>query len=172
MNKKLLLVVSLMTIAGCATIPAGPTVMVMPAPAKPFEVFAADDAVCRQFANSQTGINPQQAATQQTVSGAAVGTVVGAAAGAAIGAAAGNAGVGAAAGAGGGLLLGTAVGANTGYGTRFTLQDRYNIAYMQCMYAKGNQVPGVTQKAPMLPPPPPPSSSLPPPPPAPYNPTP
>ncbi len=163
MKAKLLFPVLLAAITGCATIPAGPTVVVMPAPGKPFEVFVADDAVCRQFAETQTGIHPQQAATQSTVTGAVAGTAVGAAAGAAIGAAAGAPGVGAAAGAGSGLLLGTAVGANAGYGAGFTLQQRYNIAYTQCMYAKGNQVPGVAPMA--ATPPPPPPSSLPPPPP-------
>ena len=166
MNARLLFIASLAAITGCAMIPTGPTVVVMPAPSKPFEVFVADDAVCKQFAEAQTGINPQAAAAQQTVAGAAIGTAVGAAAGAAIGAAAGNVGVGAAAGAGSGLLLGTAAGANAGYGAGFTLQQRYNIAYMQCMYAKGNQIPGfVQQSAPFAPPPPPPSSVPPPPPP-------
>ena len=50
MNTKLLLVVSLAAIAGCATIPAGPNVVVMPAAGKPFEVFVADDSLCRRFA--------------------------------------------------------------------------------------------------------------------------
>lgn len=169
MNAKLLFVASLAVITGCATIPAGPNVVVMPAVGKPFEIFVADDAVCRRFAETQTGIPPQQAAQEATVSGALVGTAVGAAAGAAIGAAAGAPGVGAAAGAGSGLLLGTAIGANAGYGSGFTLQRRYDIAYQQCMYAKGNQIPGMVQMAPTPPPPPP--SSLPPPPPS-YRPAP
>jgi hypothetical protein len=79
----------------------------------------------------------------------------------AIGAAAGHPGVGAGVGVGTGLLAGTAAGAHAGYGTGFTLQRRYNIAYEQCMYAKGNQIPGVVQ---MRPPATPPSSSFPPPP--------
>ena len=92
MNARLLFIILLATITGCATIPTGPTLAVMPAPGKPFEVFVADDTVCRQFADRQTGVNPQTAATQDTVSGAAIGTAVGAIAGAAIGAAAGNPG--------------------------------------------------------------------------------
>ena len=162
MNARLLFIILLATITGFATIPTGPTLAVMPAPGKPFEVFVADDTVCRQFADRQTGVNPQTAATQDTVSGAAIGTAVGAIAGAAIGAAAGNPGVGAGVGAGTGLLLGTGAGAHAGYGTGFTLQQRYNIAYEQCMYAKGNQIPGLV---PMSPPAIPPSSSFPPPPP-------
>ena len=108
MNVKLLFIIILATITGCATIPTGPTLAVMPAPGKPFEVFVADDTVCRQFADRQTGVNPQTAATQDTVSGAAIGTAVGAIAGVAIGAAAGNPGIGAGVGAGTGLLAGTA----------------------------------------------------------------
>lgn len=78
MNAKLFFMISLATTVACTTIPTGPTLVVMPAPGKPFEVFVADDTVCRQFAERQTGISPQTAATQQIVSGAAVGTAVGA----------------------------------------------------------------------------------------------
>ena len=38
---------------GCATMPTGPTVQVMPAPGKPFEVFMAEDGLCRQWAERQ-----------------------------------------------------------------------------------------------------------------------
>jgi hypothetical protein len=162
MHARSLFIILLATATGCATIPTGPTLAVMPAVGKPFEIFVADDTVCRQFAEHQTGINPQTAATEQTVTGAAVGTAAGAIAGAAIGAAAGNPGVGAGIGAGTGLLVGTGIGANAAYGTGLTLQQRYDIAYEQCMYAKGNQIPGVAQAS--LPPPAP-SSSVPPPPP-------
>jgi hypothetical protein len=162
MNAKLFFMISLATTVACTTIPTGPTLVVMPAPGKPFEVFVADDTVCRQFAEHQTGISPQTAATQQTVSGAAVGTAVGTVAGAAIGAAAGHPGVGAGVGAGTGLLVGTGAGAHAGYGTGFMLQQQYNIAYEQCMYAKGNQIPGLVQTSPA---PSTPSASFPPPPP-------
>ena len=147
-----LLLIAFLT--GCAQIPTGPTVAVWPAVGKPFDVFMADDGVCRQFANSQIGINPEQAAGERTVAGAVIGTAVGAAAGAAIGAAAGNAGVGAGVGAGTGLLVGTAAGANAGSYAAYTLQRRYNIAYQQCMYAKGNQIPGAAPAVGSLPPPP------------------
>src|SRR6185436_11494200 len=108
MNARLLFIILLATITGCTTIPPGPTLAVMPAPRKPSEVFVADDGVCRQFADRQTGVNPQTAATQDTVSGAAIGTAVGALAGVAIGAAPGHPGVGAGVGVGTGLLAGTA----------------------------------------------------------------
>jgi Glycine-zipper domain len=161
MNTKQLCIIALTFTAGCATIPTGPTLAVMPAPGKPFEVFVSDDATCRQFAEHQTGIAPRTAAAQDTAGGAAIGAAAGAVAGAAIGAAAGHPGIGAGVGAGTGLLAGTAVGANSGYRSEFTLQQQYNIAYEQCMYAKGNQIPGVIQpsEAPRQ------GSSFPPPPP-------
>lgn len=128
-------------LTSCASVPTGPNVMVLPGSGKDFSGFQVDDAMCRQWGLQQIGATPNQAANQSTVTGAAVGTVLGAAAGAAIGAAAGNPAMGAAAGAGVGLLGGTAVGAGQGAGAGWTLQQRYDMAYMQCMYAKGNQIP-------------------------------
>jgi uncharacterized protein YcfJ len=128
-------------VAGCATIPTGPSVMVLPGSGRTFDHFRADDAACRQWAFQQTGTTTKQASKESTVSGAAIGTAVGAAAGAAIGAAAGNPASGAAAGAGAGLLGGTAVGAGQGEGAKVSVQRRYDVAYMQCMYAQGHQIP-------------------------------
>jgi len=154
----LLLPVAL-TLAGCATLPTGPSVRVLPAPGKSFEQFQADDAVCRQWAERQIGRNPQETANQNTVTGAAVGTVIGAGVGAAIGAASGNPGAGAAIGAGSGLLVGTASGASSGQLYGQEAQRRYDNTYVQCMYAKGNQIPGMVRRGrrPVgaIPPPPP-----------------
>jgi hypothetical protein len=142
--------------------------MVLPGTGKAFEQFQADDAMCRQWAMQQAGLT-QRAFNDNTISGAAIGTVLGAAAGAALGAIAGNPAIGAAAGAGVGLLGGTAVGAGYGEAAAGSVQVRYDHAYIQCMYSKGNQVPvrGTAQAGfrPSLPPPPPP----PPPPPAPVG---
>jgi outer membrane lipoprotein SlyB len=69
------------------------------------------------------------------------GTVIGAAAGAAIGSVTGRAGPGAAIGAGTGLLFGSAAGSNAAGASYYQVQRRYDQAYVQCMYAKGNQVP-------------------------------
>jgi hypothetical protein len=158
--------------SGCATVPSGPSVMVMPGTGKSFEQFQTDDAVCRQWAAQQTGTTPGKAATESTVGGAAIGTVVGAAAGAALGAAAGNPAIGAAAGAGVGLLGGTAIGAGRAEAYGGSVQRRYDMSYTQCMYAKGNQVPmargsrppqPVAPAPPPPPPPPPPGTPLPPP---------
>src|SRR5712691_8961794 len=128
-------------LTACATVPTGPSVMVLPGSGKNFEQFAADDTICRQWAAERTGTTVARASTESTTSGAAIGTVIGAAAGAAIGAAAGNPATGAVVGAGGGLLGGTAIGAGSAKGAGASVQGRYDIAYMQCMYAKGNQIP-------------------------------
>jgi Glycine-zipper domain len=159
-------------LSACSTLPTGPNVMVLPGVGKPFDQFQVDDMVCRQFAQGQLGTTPGQVSTESTLQGSAIGTALGAAAGAAIGAAAGNAGVGAAVGAGTGILVGTAVGAESGSTTAGTLQWRYDVAYVQCMYAKGNQVPGPTAASSSYAPPPPnapppPSATPPPLPPAP-----
>jgi OmpA family protein len=137
----LLVLAAALALSGCATLPTGPNVMVLPGNGKDFDDFKFDDAVCRQWAEQQSGITKSQTPTDTTVTGAAVGTVLGAAGGAAIGAAAGNPALGAAVGAGVGLLGGTAVGADQASGAQWSLQRRYDTAYMQCMYAKGNQIP-------------------------------
>lgn len=161
---------AVLALGGCATLPTGPSVMVLPAPGKSFEQFQAEDATCRQWAAQQFGAPPGTPATQNTAVGAAVGTVLGAGLGAAIGAASGHAGTGAAVGAATGLLGGTAVGANSDQYSSWQAQRRYDMAYQQCMYAKGNQIPGAVRenrRAVFPPPPPPPGYSLAPPPPPP-----
>ena len=156
---------SALFLAGCATAPMGPTIAVMPAPGMPFEQFQAIDASCRAFAAQQIGGYSQSAANSGVVSGA-TGAVLGAAAGALIGGNSQGAGVG----AGLGLLAGSAGGAGTYSDTQYGAQRAYNIAYQQCMYSKGAQVPGYA--APRYIPPPsyaPPAPGYAPPPPA-YNP--
>jgi hypothetical protein len=177
MKNILLILLLIMAMVGCATMPNGPTVQAMPGHGKTFDQFQADNAACRQWAEQQIGQSPQQTMNQDTVTGAAVGTGAGALLGALIGSASGNAGTGAAVGAGSGLLVGTAVGANAGQASGMEAQRRYDIAYQQCMAAKGNQAPAMASApAPMaeaVPPPPPPLAPVadvappPPPPPAP-----
>ena len=123
-------------LAGCAQPPLGPTVAVMPAPNKPFSVFQQEDAFCRQFAQQQTA-GTTEAANNAQLGTAAIGTVLAAGLGAALGG-----GQGAAVGAGMGALGGTAVGAGQAERGSFSAQQRYNLAYSQCMYSYGNQVPG------------------------------
>ena len=171
--------VALLTTA-CASVPTGPSVMVLPGTGKSFDQFQFDDAVCRQWAAQQTGTTTETASANTTVAGAAVGTLLGAAAGAAIGAAAGSPGIGAAAGAGAGLLGGTAVGAGNASTAYSSVQRRYDASFMQCMYAKGHQIPvprgyqpaysapptsSASRSTPPPPPPPPPPAGTPQPPP-------
>ena len=136
----------LLMLTGCATVPTGPSVMVLPASGKSFQEFQAEDANCKWWASQQSGLSAQDAVNRNTVTGAVFGTVIGAGLGAAIGAVSGNPGMGAAVGAGSGLLGGTISGANAGQGYAWEAQRRYDIAYQQCMYAKGNQVGGSVQQ--------------------------
>ena len=168
----LLALVAVVGLSGCATVPVGPSVMVLPGQGKPFEQFQADDGLCRQWADQQAGTTPGSASTEAAVSSAAVGTLLGAGLGAAIGAAAGNPAMGAAIGAGSGALGGTMYGVGASQAAAGSVQWRYDIAYEQCMYAKGNQVPVAArpyqpQYTAPLPPPPPPSNVAPPPAPSP-----
>lgn len=150
-------------LGACATMPDGPSVLALPGSGKSFDQFRSDDAECRQFALMQIGgKTARQAGNESLVQSAAVTTVVGAAVGAL---ADGNRGAGT--GAATGLVLGTAVGANQSQLSSYEAQRRYDYAYIQCMYAKGNRVPvsgslmwhepGERVYRPVYPPPPPPN---------------
>jgi len=143
MKKLLCLPLAIIGLSACTTLPQGPTVQVMPAPGKPFEVFTQEDQQCRAYAASSSGTTSNDASVNNMAGSMALGTVVGAAAGALMG---GHQGAGV--GAGVGLLAGTAAGSGqSGYAGR-DAQYRYNLAYEQCMYAKGNQVPGRSYMSP------------------------
>jgi len=94
-------------LAGCATVPTGPEVLVLPGAGKTFEQFREEDAVCRHYAQDRVGTTPEQAAADSVARSAGTGALVGAAAGT----------------------------------TAHSVQWRYDIRYVQCMDAKGNQVP-------------------------------
>ena len=127
----------LIVVGGCAMAPRGPSMLALPGTGKSFETFQIDDSDCRGYATAQTGgVDANQAAADSTVRSAALGTVIGTVAGAAIG---GNRGAGA--GAGTGLLFGTMAGAGAGDTSARGSQRSYDHAYIQCMYAKGHQVP-------------------------------
>jgi len=81
-----LLLLVVVALSACATVPTGPSVMVWPSPGKPFEVFQSDDAACRQWASQQARPEP--------------------------------------------------------FEYEWAVQMRYDNAYVQCMYFRGNQVPG------------------------------
>ena len=132
---------SLVALAGCASVPTGPNVMVLPGSGKSFDQFRFDDFECRQYAHAQVGgTDANQAAVNSGVASAAVGTAVGTVAGAA---------------------------AQSGA----TAQHRYDMGYQQCMYAKGHKIPMAASRYDRRPayreatPPPPPPPGTPPPPP-------
>jgi hypothetical protein len=156
-------------VAGCAQMPTGPSVMVLPGSRMSFEQFRQDDYDCRQYASAQIGgTTANQAAANSQIGSAIVGSAVGAAAGAAFGG-----GTGAAIGAGSGLVAGTMVGTSEGQRAAYATQENYDNAYIQCMYAKGHRVPvsgnfvnenqGPVQRSSSPIPPPPPGSPPPPP---------
>lgn len=131
-------------VAACASVqPTGPTLQVMPAPGKPFEVFMVEDQQCRGYALSANAGDEQKA---QDAAGASV--AVGAVVGTVIGVLVGGGRQGAGVGAGVGLLMGSAGGNEEMRNARREAQWRYNAAYAQCMYAKGNQVPGYALQLP------------------------
>ena len=153
--------VALLMLGACVSVPSGPSVMSLPGSGRSFDQFRADDAECRQFASAQVGgTTPNQAASDSGVQSALVGAAVGAVAGAAIG----GSSHGAAVGAGSGLLVGSLAGTGAAGASAHSVQRRYDIAYTQCMYAKGHKVPvsgGFTSSrqrppAAYTPPPPPP----------------
>lgn len=134
--------------------------MVLPGSSKSFDQFRGDDYECRQYAHSQVdGNTPDQAGVDAGMRSAAVGAAIGTIAGAAIG---GNSSA-AAAGAGLGLTAGALAGTGTAHASSLTLQQRYDIGYQQCMYAKGHKIPMARERVPSAsrhsryaPPPPPP----------------
>ena len=128
-------------LSACATVPPGPSVMVLPGSGRSFPQFQNDDAICRDWALRQTGTTPGWTAAGSGVTTAAIATGVGAASGAMIGAAVGQPAAGAAIGAGSGLLMGSFAGAARGDWAGASVQSRYDNSYLQCMYANGNQIP-------------------------------
>jgi hypothetical protein len=167
--KKTVYLIPVAFLAACAApMPSGPGVMVLPGSGKNFDQFRFDDYECRQFASSQIeGKTPDQAASDAGGRSAALGAVVGGLAGAALGGNSNSAVAGAALGTAGGAVAGTGAGAQSGR----TLQQRYDIGYQQCMYAKGHQIPmagrydRTSRPAPPPSVPPPPPAGTPPPPP-------
>lgn len=143
---KLTLVVTLTTLvalAGCAMRPMGPSVAVMPAAHKPFDVFQQEMSICKQYAEQQVS-GQAEAANAQAVGTAFLSTGLGAALGGALGGGR-AAGVGAASGA----IAGTGAGAaESSQAAQPAIQQHYDTAFEQCMYAKGNQVPAFQPRLP------------------------
>ncbi len=150
----------LLLLGGCVTVPTGPSVLVLPGTGRSFDQFRYDDFECRQFASAQIGgTTPGKIAADSGAKSAAVGTIVGAAVGAAV-----DGGRGAAVGAGAGLGLGALAGTGAAEASASNAQQRYDYAFIQCMYARGHRVPvsSRTVYSPSRP-------NYPPPPPPPYN---
>ncbi|MFZ1546878.1 MAG: YMGG-like glycine zipper-containing protein [Candidatus Nitrotoga sp.] len=128
---------TVLVLSACSSFPTGPGMLVLPGTGKSFDQFRIDEADCRQYASSQIGgKTANDAATESGMKSAVVGTAIGAAAGTLIGGH-NSAGIG----AGTGLLIGSVAGADTGDGSGRYLQQRYDFAFQQCMYAKGHLVP-------------------------------
>lgn len=135
-------IVSVLALGACAVAPPqGPNVMALPAQGKSFEAFQQDDMLCRGYASQQIGgTNATQAANDSAVGSAVVGTALGAGVGAALGSLGGAMGAGAAIGGATGLLAGSAIGAGNAQAAGGNVQARYDTAYTQCMYSRGNTV--------------------------------
>jgi uncharacterized protein YcfJ len=133
----------LIFISSCTTTtPLGPKVAVMPAPGKPFSQFVIEEQECRQYAQQSINNAPKEA-SKNAVGTAVAGTALGTVAGAIMG---GKKGAGV--GAGVGLIGGSVAGAGEKKSEARDIQWSYDIAYSQCMYAKGNQVPGYQTQQP------------------------
>lgn len=131
------LLLGTLLLGACMTMPSGPSILVLPGTGKGFDQFRADDLDCKQYASSQVGgATSNQVAADSVAKSAALGAVIGAAAGAAMG---GHGGTGA--GAGAGLAVGAMAGSGAGNTSAYGLQQRYDYAFQQCMYAKGHKVP-------------------------------
>jgi hypothetical protein len=137
-------------LGGCATQPLGPTVPAMPPQGKSMDAFQQDENYCEQYAGDRAAGRVKQAEDNELRNG-----VIGAALGAGIGALAGNT-KGAIA---GGLIGGTLGGASGAGWDQAHIQRTYDIAYAQCMKARGNEVgfrPHRRYRPDYAPPPPPP----------------
>jgi hypothetical protein len=130
-----------LALSACAVPPPrGPSVVSLPPKGKDLAQFQQEDAFCQDRAAASLGLNSDQAAAQAAIGSAAIGTALGAAAGGLIGAATGNFGAGAAIGAGTGLIAGGAAGIGAAQNTNFSMQERYDVSYAQCMASYGNTV--------------------------------
>jgi hypothetical protein len=140
-NKRIAGLAIIVLLGGCASQPMGPSVAVMPAQNKSFQSFADDQAMCKQYASDEVR-GQVESTNNRTVGTAVIGTLLGAGLGAAIGG-----GHGAAIGAASGAGLGTVVGASNAQYASAEIQQRYDIAYQQCMASRNNQPAGYQPSA-------------------------
>jgi uncharacterized protein YcfJ len=103
----------------------------MPAQGKSMETFQQDEGYCEQYANERATGKVQQANDNELRNG-----VIGAALGAGLGALAGDT-----KGAVAGGIIGGVLGGSSGAGyDQHRVQRTYDVAYAQCMTARGNDV--------------------------------
>jgi len=129
-------VLILIGLSACATAPMSPSLVTLPGTGRSFDQFRADDYNCRLYGEVQIGLRTAQSA-------AAAAMTVGVNPGAP-GAMTSAAFIG----GGQGGAIGQAVtppgvipSSNLPAGTSYAAQQRYDNAYIQCMYASGNRVP-------------------------------
>lgn len=129
-------VLTLIGLSACATAPMSPSLVTLPGTGRSFDQFRADDYNCRLYGEVQIGLRNAQSAAAAAMT---VGTNPGAP-----GATTSAAFVG----GGQGAAIGQAVtppgvipSSNLPAGTSYAAQQRYDNAYIQCMYASGNRVP-------------------------------
>jgi hypothetical protein len=128
---------SVLLLAACVSVPAGPSLQALPGSRKSFEQFTLDDTQCRSQATAQLGgYSPTDAANQSATASAVAGTAIGAVTGAMI-----DGSSGAAVGAGIGLLYGAMAGTATSQDTYAIAQQQFDGTYYLCMYARGHKVP-------------------------------
>ncbi|HEY0338014.1 MAG TPA: hypothetical protein VGC70_11800, partial [Burkholderiales bacterium] len=89
---------ALLILAGCVSVPTGPSTMALPGTGKPYDQFRYDEGTCRQYAYESIGGQTPAAAQQDSavrsgVAGAVIGALIGGAVSGGHGAAVG-AGVG------------------------------------------------------------------------------
>jgi hypothetical protein len=117
--------------------PTGPSVQALPGPRKSFAEFQQDNSLCmasaqRAIGDAQSQLNQQQAAATLATVGVAV-----------LSNAFVNGGQGTGQAIGGALPQAVADGANAASANAGTLQQRYDVAFGQCMLARNNVVPGM-----------------------------
>ena len=132
-------------LGGCASLLLTPIVNAVPRPDKPIAVFQVDQFDCTNYADRKVAA-PIEAVNNREAASAAIDT----------GAGAGISGFGAGLASVTGhdrrataeAVARSAPGATlyaNAYGTDLALQRAYDIAYAQCMQAKGNEVPGIAR---------------------------
>ena len=121
-----------LVLSACAEVPDNPSVDVMPAPGQSYQDFQMQRDYCVKEARERVGRTASRANTRGIIGGV-VTTVLGAGLGAAVGG-----GTGAAIGAGAGAIGGAAGGGIYSSRSDDTIQNSYNIGYLQCMQAGRN----------------------------------